>query len=135
MTRKYTRRNKSAPPPNGSQDFTPTVEDLADLAPVPRAKSNGDGTQPWGQPYEVVASDLQVPSQWEPLYRDALLRLERTPSHKVIVYPFDDDRTAERAYSGVSGRFHKHHDAGFAICGIRRNPPRMFVQRGPNWSH
>ena len=114
--------------------FSPTVEDVEDLAPAPRAKNNGDGVQPWGQPYEVAATDFEPPSKWEPLYQDALLRLEQTPASKAVVYPFEDDHTAECAYDGVVNRFRKRYGQHFIIAGVRKNPPRLFVRRGPNWS-
>ncbi len=118
-----------------SPTFTPTVEDIEDLKPTPASpKPRDNGRQPWGQPYEVAATDFEPPSKWEPLYEDALLRLEQTPASKAVVYPFEDDHTAERAYDGVVNRFRKRYGQHFIIAGVRKNPPRLFVRRGPNWS-
>ncbi len=119
---------------NSPVSFAPTVENVEDLKPAPASlKPRDNGHQPWGQPYEVAATDFEPPSKWEPLYEDALLRLEQTPVSKAVVYPFEDDHTAERAYDGVVNRFRKRYGQHFIIAGVRKNPPRLFVRRGPNW--
>ena len=135
----YPRKPKEPQPAaNGShtvQDYAPTIEDLEDLAPTPRAKSNGNGDQPWGQPYEADPADIDAkPSKWDELYTDAMRRLEKTPPHKALVYPFQNDDDVDRAYEAVHRRVQKRRGIGVIRCGIRRNPPRLFILRGANWS-
>ncbi len=103
-----------------SPAFTPTVEDVDDLAPV----KPHDGVN-WGKPYEVAAEQLDHVSLWDELYADAMLRLERTSASKAVVYPFTNERDAERAYSAISDRVRKHHGSGFAPPAALESSARM----------
>ncbi len=123
-------KRRQPDPGNGNRAYSPTVEDMEDLTPT----STNHEPPVWGQPYETNAADIEAkPSPWEDLYSDVMLRLERTSESKAVVYPFKADHDADRAYEAINRRSRKRHGAGFVVCGVRRNPPRLFVRRGPNW--
>ena len=104
------------------------------MVAAPAAAPQNNGGQPWGQPYEARAEEFEKKeSPWDGLYADVLLRLEKTPAHKAIVYPFKTDHDADRAYEAISRRARLRLGKGHVISGTRRDPPRMFVRRGPNW--
>jgi hypothetical protein len=122
------KMKKNPPSSNGSRlAITPTIEDVEDLVPVRPTAPVSDGGQPWEQPFEADASEFeQRDSPWESFYTDALLRLEKTPKHKAIVYPFRSEREAERGYEAIARRARARLGKGHIVCGVRRDPPPRF---------
>jgi len=134
---KARKRKESGNGQQGADPFGAVIMDQDKIVYTPRpAPRNGRvDQQPWGQPYEVDAREVAPPpvGQWEGLYQDAMARLEQTPASKAIVYPFEDYRDAEAAQSGIQRRAERRFGVNAIRTGTRRDPPRLWVQRGPAW--
>jgi len=95
--------------------------------------------RPHGQPIEVSAAYWPEHRQTETtrLFRELMLRLERTPERKAIVIPFDDKKSAYRARKNVGQMMRARLRNGWAefAIGDYNGSPALWVRRGPNWGN
>ena len=110
--------------------------DPDDYAVIPHSP-NGSSDRPWGQIAEVKTADVpagrHTNHEWDDLYRDLVKRLEQTDSRHALAVPFNDYQQLKLARIAIYKRFLRR-GTGFAVLRIQKNPPFLFVYRGPNWS-
>jgi hypothetical protein len=133
---KARKRKESGNGQQGADPFGAVIMDQDKIVYTPRPAPRNERVdpKPWGQPYEADVREFDPPqARWEGLYQDAVLRLEKTSANKAIVYPFEDFTTADAAREGVLRRSNRRLGKHAVLCGIRSDPPRMFVRRGSAW--
>lgn len=121
MPRGVYDRSKSKPRPSRNGRTAPAVEVTPSADPVWPAT-------PWGQPYEISASDILL----DVFCDEAIQAAAAAPADKAVVFPFADDGSASSAAQALRERFSQRGD-DVARAWFRRNPPRVIVMRGPNW--
>ncbi len=101
-------------------------------------KSNGhiDPDIGYGQP--VLINAATIPSRasatrWNALYQDIMLRLEQTPQTQALAFPFATYAVLKSAKAAIFKRSLKDYGADFVTLIVRKQPPTLFVRRGPNW--
>ena len=115
--------------PKSEDDYTVT------LSP----NGHADPTTLWGTFVEVPASQLPTTfhlprAVWDALYAEVSLRLERTPASKALALPFKNFNLVQRAH--VALRLRANRDRGQQAISFRqqKEPPVLYMRRGPNWS-
>lgn len=99
--------------------------------------NNGNGRQPWRDPMEVHRS--LMPSTHNPhedLFRDVVLRLEKTPPSKALMYPFDSVEATHTAARSIAVMFARR--IGKNVIEVKSavnddGTPVLFVARGENY--
>ncbi len=100
-------------------------------------KSNGhiDPDVGYGQPVLVKATAIpsRRTNRWISLYQDIILRLEQTPPDQALAVPFATYAFLKSAKATIFKRALKDHGADFVSLIVRKEPPTLYVRRGPNW--
>jgi hypothetical protein len=96
--------------------------------------SNGqrDPEAVWGPPVELAAIDVPIQQRsqvWQDLYAEVILRLEKTPASRALAFPFKSEVLLKRAYAALRKRF----VPGVILINLRKDPPTLYIRRGPNW--
>jgi hypothetical protein len=111
----------------------------------PNLSGNGDRAEdpviradaPYHTPTEIDARDIPAPwsrwGRWARLYQDIQLRLEKTPPHRALAYPFQDTKALKSAYDGLHRRLKQREDDDYIHLSTRSDPPTLYVRRGPQW--
>ena len=116
----------------------PKAEDSYTVTPHSPNGSSDPNTL-WGQIAEVKATDVPARIRyhktiWDELYRELTLRLEQTNNRHALAVPFKDFKTVMRALTAIRHRFTRDHGAGSITLSAQKDPPVLYVQRGPTWS-
>jgi hypothetical protein len=120
--------------PKKDDSYTTTLK-----APNGSGPGGSDSEVLWGQPVQISAR--AVPNRehirkqvWDRLFADVCLRLEQTTTRHALAYPFESFRIATCAYSALYYRFTQQRGPKTVSMSIQKEPPVLYVQRGPNWT-
>ncbi len=101
-------------------------------------KSNGhiDPDPGYSAPIEIDAASISIlrrGGRWTQLYIDLPLRLEQTPASKALVLRFASYALVKSAKAAIYKRSLNDHGGHFITLVVRKEPPTLYVRRGPNW--
>lgn len=93
----------------------------------------------WAEPSEVSVSELphavrrRTGSKYADLADDIVLRLEKTGPAHALAYPMRDFQSVKSARSSLYDLLKRAFGKQAVLFRIRKDPPTLYVRRGPNY--